>query len=73
VFFRYRAREGKPWEISVNPTTAQAGKPKRFAELADFDAGDVSITADGRRLAFLKKSDRLNFYVGELQRQAAVD
>jgi len=59
--------KGSLWEISVNPTTAQAGKPKRFAELADFDAGDVSITADGRRLAFLKKSDRLNFYVGELQ------
>ena len=63
--------KGSLWEILVNRSTVQAGKPKELAELADFDAGDVSIAADGRRLAFLKKSDRLNFYVSELQKNGS--
>jgi len=55
------------WEVLVDRITAKAGKPKRLLNLADFHPGDLTITADGRRLAFLKRLIHPDVYLGELE------
>ncbi len=43
-----------------------AGKPVRLAQWADFYPNCLTLTADGKRLAFLKGRIQLDVYVGEL-------
>ena len=59
--------KGSLWEVRVDPSTAKAsGKPKRLAGWTDFQPVDLTITADGRRLAFLRQRAHQDIYIGEL-------
>jgi Tol biopolymer transport system component len=56
------------WEIRINSTSAKVtGKPKRITNWPGFAVQDLSITADGKRLAFLNRYDQSDVYVGELE------
>jgi len=55
------------WEVLVDRITGWAGKPKRLLNLVDFHPVDLTITADGRRLAFLKRLVHPEVYLGELE------
>ena len=55
------------WAVRVEPQNGKAaGKPERLAQWTDFAPYDVSVTADGRRLAFVKELYWNDVYVGEL-------
>jgi len=55
------------WEIPVEPATAEAaGKPELLVQTGDFEPLSVTITADGKRLAFLKMLTWQDVYLAEL-------
>jgi Tol biopolymer transport system component len=55
------------WDVPVGPPTGEAaGKPERLAQWSDFGPADLAITADGKRLSFLKSRDWQDVYLGEL-------
>jgi Tol biopolymer transport system component len=55
------------WAIPVEARTGEAaGKLARLAQWADFYPNCLTLTADGKRLAFLKSRIQLDVYVGEL-------
>ncbi|MGC9946000.1 MAG: hypothetical protein ABSF64_06475 [Bryobacteraceae bacterium] len=55
------------WAIPVDVRKGEAaGKPARLAQWADFYPNCLTLTADGKRLAFLKSRIQLDVYVGEL-------
>jgi len=55
------------WAVRVEPQGGQAaGQPERLAQWTDIGAGDVTVTADGKRLAFVKSATWQDVYVGEL-------
>ncbi|HEY6291097.1 MAG TPA: hypothetical protein VI455_05975 [Terriglobia bacterium] len=55
------------WEVPVEPSTGEAaGKPERLAHWSDFGPQGLSITADGKRLSFLKTRQWQDVYLGEL-------
>ena len=56
------------WQVAVDTQTGQpAGKPRRLTNWAGFQLGNLTPTADGKRLAFLKQIVHNNVFVGELQ------
>lgn len=56
------------WQIRVDTRTGQpSDKPRRFTNWAGFELYNMTPTADGKRLAFLKQRFHSNVYVGELQ------
>ena len=55
------------WTVPVDLRKgAAAGKPVRLAHWADFYPNCLTLTADGKRLAFLKGRLQMDVYVGEL-------
>jgi eukaryotic-like serine/threonine-protein kinase len=55
------------WQVPVKLRTGEAAaKPERLAEWSDFYPMDLTITSDGKRLAFLKNRDWDDVYLGEL-------
>ena len=55
------------WEIPVKPATAEAaGRPELLVQTGDIEPFAVTITADGKRLAFLKLLTWDDVYLAEL-------
>jgi Tol biopolymer transport system component len=69
----YSRRESSPnqrssnlWEISVDPRTARVrGQPRRLTDWSDFNFGSLTVSADGKRLSFVRVRSRSNVYVAE--------
>lgn len=56
------------WEIQTNPSTMQpSGEPQRLTNWAGFILQDLSPTADGKHIAFVRKADQSDVYVGDLE------
>ncbi len=59
------------WEIKADPRTGEpTSEPHRITHWPDFSFSDLSLTADGKRLAFLKLTAQHHVYVGELAANA---
>jgi Tol biopolymer transport system component/predicted Ser/Thr protein kinase len=55
------------WAVRVDPQKGEAaGKPEPLAQWMDFSPSAVTITADGKRLTFLKEHSWQDVYLGEL-------
>jgi len=55
------------WAIPVEPNIAQpAGKPERVTPWSDFLSCELAVTADGKRLSYLKEYLWDDLYLGEL-------
>src|SRR5215469_15561202 len=56
------------WAIKTDIRTGEpTGKPGRITNWAGFAFSDFSVTADGKRLEFLKSTSQADVYVGELE------
>ncbi len=56
------------WEIAVDSNTGEAaGKPRRLTNWTGFSFSDLSVTADAKRLVFLKRHSQTEVYAGELE------
>jgi len=56
------------WEIDINPSTMRPSRePRRLTNWAGFTLLDLSSTADGKRIAFVRKRDQSDVYVGDLE------
>jgi Tol biopolymer transport system component len=56
------------WEMQTNPSTMQpSGEPRRLTNWAGFILQDLSPTADGKHIAFVRKADQSDVYVGDLE------
>ena len=56
------------WEIDIDPSTMRPSRePRRLTNWAGFTLLDLSSTADGKRIAFVRKSDQSDVYVGDLE------
>jgi eukaryotic-like serine/threonine-protein kinase len=55
------------WELWLDRRTGNpVGKPKRITSWSGFCMSDLSITADARKLAFLKWASRFSTYIADL-------
>ena len=55
------------WEVPVKPSAGEAaGKPERLAQWNDFAPQALTISADGKRLSFLKQRQWADVYLAEL-------
>jgi Tol biopolymer transport system component len=54
------------WAVPVDLRKGEAGRPVRVVQWADFYPDCLTLTADGKRLAFLKGRLHSDVYVGEL-------
>jgi serine/threonine protein kinase/Tol biopolymer transport system component len=55
------------WAIAVEPRTGgPAGKPERLTPWSDFASVDLTVTADGKRLSYVKAYAWDDLYLGEL-------
>ena len=60
-------RDSNLWEIRYNPDTGKPTSPaRRLTEWTDFRFSDLSLTADGKTLAFLNSKSLSNVYIGKL-------
>jgi Tol biopolymer transport system component len=60
-------RSSNIWEISIDPRTARfRGQPRRLTNWRDFNFSCLAVSADGKRLSFVRGSSGSNVYVGEL-------
>lgn len=56
------------WEIRTDLRTGKAAsEPRRITHLAGFSPQGLSLTADGKRLAFTNRRAQSDVYVGELE------
>lgn len=56
------------WEVRTDPSTSRpSGEPRRLTNWAGFTLRGFSITADGKRIAFVRKTDQSDIYVGSLE------
>jgi len=56
------------WEISTDPsTTRSSGDPRRLTNWAGFSLSDLSVTTDGKRIAFVRKNDQSDIYLADLE------
>lgn len=56
------------WEIRADPRTGKAREePRRLTNWAGFCVSHLSVTADGKRLAFTRWSGRGSVYVADLR------
>lgn len=61
-------KESNLWAVSVDPRKGTAsGEPRRLTLWAGFAFGGFSVTADGKRLVFLKRRNQADVYVAELE------
>ena len=62
-----RNRDQNLWEIAIEPVSGKTtGEPRRLTDWVGFNIADLSITADGKRLAFSNNTSQTDVYVGEL-------
>ena len=55
------------WALRVDPVKGQAhGEPERLTNWAGYFASDISATADGKRLAFIKSRAQATVYIASL-------
>lgn len=75
LLFSFRQAAGSPsasaeyglWTVPLRaPTGEGTGKPERLAYWSDFRPDDLTVTADGKRLSFLKVRGWYAVYLGEL-------
>jgi len=56
------------WEIKIDARSGEAiSRPRRITNWAGFTLSGLSITADGKRLAFLKGTSQADVFVGKLE------
>jgi Tol biopolymer transport system component len=56
------------WEMAIDPRTGKpTEKPRRLTNWAGFCLGGASVTADGKRLAFMESTHKSSVYVASLQ------
>lgn len=56
------------WEMPIDPSTGKpTDNPRRLTNWAGFCLGVGSVTADGKRLAFLESTHKSSVYVASLQ------
>jgi len=56
------------WEMPIDPRTGKpTGNPRRLTNWAGFCLAGASVTADGKRLAFLESTHKSSVYVASLQ------
>ena len=56
------------WEVRLDPRTGKPeNKPARMTNWVGFSFASPTLTADGKRLAFLKSNFQTNVYVAELK------
>ena len=56
------------WEIATDPRTGTAtGEPRRLTSFPDSMVVWSSVTRDGKRVAFLKRRQQADVYLGDLQ------
>jgi Tol biopolymer transport system component len=55
------------WQVRIDPNNGQPfEKPQRLFQWGDFEPSDMTITADGKTLAFVKTRSNQDVYIGEL-------
>ncbi len=60
-------RNSNLWEIRYSPDTGKpAGRARRLTDWTDFRFAEISLTADGKTLAFLNLKSLSNAYIGKL-------
>ena len=60
------------WEVSLDPRTGKPeNKPARMTNWVGFSFATPTVTADGKRVAFLNWNFQSNVYVAELKAQGA--
>ncbi|MFN0166436.1 MAG: hypothetical protein ACKV22_08395 [Bryobacteraceae bacterium] len=72
IYARLEARPNETsanlWEVRVGPGKARVGaKPRRLSNWGGFLIGSLHISADGRRLSFVRQRFRHEIYVGQLE------
>ena len=56
------------WEVKIDPSNSRtSGEPRRLTNWAGFTLRGLSITADGKRIAFVRKTDQSDVYIGDLE------
>jgi Tol biopolymer transport system component len=62
------------WELKIDPDTDKAsGVPRRLTNWVDLSFFALSATTDGKRLAFVRRYDQSDVYVGRLQASGGLD
>ena len=62
------ANDSNLWEVKLDPRTGKPeNKPARLTNWVGFSFASPTLTADGKRLAFLKWNFQSNVYVAELK------
>jgi len=75
IFSRFRSyffdADSDLWELQLNKETGVAsGKPLRLTNLPGIDVRELTATADGKSVFFLKASSQGQVYVGEFDSRA---
>jgi serine/threonine protein kinase len=75
IFSRFRLyffdADSDLWELQLNKDTgAASGKPLRLTNLPGIDVRELTATADGKSVFFLKASSQAQVYVGEFDPRA---
>jgi Tol biopolymer transport system component len=56
------------WQVAIDPVTARvAGEPIRLTSLTGYNFRDLSITADGERIAFVIEENQPDVYVADIE------
>jgi len=56
------------WEVAIDPSTSKtSSEPRRLTNWAGFTLTGLSMTADGKRVAFARKYDQSDVYLGLLE------
>lgn len=56
------------WEVATDSSTSKfSSEPRRLTNWAGFTLLDLSATSDGQRVAFVRKTDQSDVYLGELK------
>lgn len=56
------------WEVAIDSSTSKfSSEPRRLTNWAGFTLLDLSATSDGQRVAFVRKTDQSDVYLGEFK------
>jgi len=62
-----RGAEANLWTLEVDVASARPrGTPRKITDWAGFSFADISVTADGKRLVFVRQMSQSDVYVGDL-------
>jgi eukaryotic-like serine/threonine-protein kinase len=63
-----RQTDANLWEIRLDPRTGQTGgKPRRISNWSGFSVFGLTVTPDGKHLAFLKGQEQADVYVADVK------